>query len=114
MRFSGAVLACLCLIAGSAHAQARNIPGEAKAGELSHLQDMFVSINGVQVRLAPGVQIRDQANRLVVPTAVPPASQVRYVLDQEGLVRQVWILTPEEAQQPAANNKAGNNEAVNQ
>ena len=109
MRFPRTLLACLCLIAGSAHAQARNIPGEAKAGELSHLQDMFVSINGVQVRLAPGVQIRDQASRLVVPTAVPPASQVKYVLDQEGLVRQVWILTPEEAQQPAAGSGTGGN-----
>src|ERR1043166_4297121 len=102
MRFSGALLVCLGLIAGSAHAQARNIPEAAKAGELSHLQDMFVSINGIALRLAPGVQIRDQANRLVVPTAVPPASQVKYVLDQDGFVRQVWILTPEEAQQPAA------------
>ena len=109
MRFSGALLVCLCLIAGSAHAQARNIPEEAKAGELSHLQDMFVSINGVALRLAPGVQIRDQANRLVVPTAVPPASQVKYVLDQDGFVRQVWILTPEEAQQPAASGTGSNN-----
>jgi hypothetical protein len=109
MRFSGAVLACLCLIAGSAHAQARNIPEEAKAGELSHLQDMFVSINGVAVRLAPGVQIRDQANRLVVPTAVPAGSQVKYVLDQAGFVRQVWILTPEEARRPAAIGGTGSN-----
>jgi len=114
MRFSGALLVCLCLIAGNAHAQARNIPEEAKAGELSHLQDMFVSINGVAVRLAPGVQIRDQANRLVVPTAVPPASQVKYVLDQQGLVRQIWILTPEEAQQPAVSNQTGGNQAVSQ
>jgi len=114
MRFSRTLLACLGLIVGSAYAQARSIPEEAKAGALSHLQDMFVSINGVAVRLAPGVQIRDQNNRLIVPTAVPPASQVKYVLDQEGLVRQVWILTPEEAQQPAASSKAGSNEAVNQ
>ena len=109
MRFPRTLLACLCLIAGSVHAQARNSPEEAKAGELSHLQAMFVSINGVAVRLAPGVQIRDQANRLVVPTAVPPGSQVKYVLDQAGLVRQVWILTPEEARQPAAIGGTGSN-----
>ena len=114
MRFSRTLLACLCLIAGSVHAQARNIPEGAKAGELSHLQDMIVSINGAEVRLAPGVQIRDQANRLVVPTAVPPASKVKYVLDQDGSVRQVWILTPEEAQQPAAASGTRNNGAVNQ
>lgn len=104
MRFSGSLLVCLCLIAGSAHAQTRTIPVEAKAGQLSHLQDMIVSIDGVAMRLAPGVQIRDRYNRLVVPTAVPPASQVKYVLDQEGKVRQVWILTPEEASRGAAKN----------
>ena len=109
MRFSGALLVCLCLIAGSAHAQARNIPEQAKGGAITHLQDMIVSIDGVNVRLAPGVQIRDQENRLVVPTAVPPGSQVRYLLDQDGFVRQVWILTPQEARQPAANSRTGSN-----
>jgi hypothetical protein len=58
---------------------------------------MIVSIDGVTVRLAPGVQIRDQDNRLVVPTAVPPGSQMKYLLDEQGMVRQVWILTPAEA-----------------
>ena len=100
-------MTCLCLFAACAYAQARNIPEQAKAGAITHLQDMIVSIDGVAVRLAPGVQIRDQANRLVVPTALPPGSQVKYVLDPQGLVRQVWILTPEEAQQPAANSGTG-------
>jgi hypothetical protein len=104
MRFSGTLLACLCLIAGSAYAQARNIPEQAKDGAISHLQDMMVSIDGVTVRLAPGVQIRDQDNRLVLPTAVPAGSQVKYLLDEQGLVRQVWILTPDEAKQGAAKN----------
>ena len=107
MRFSGALLACLSLIAAGAHAQARNIPEQAKGGAITHLQDMIVSINGVAARLAPGVQIRDQNNRLVVPTAVPPGSQVKYLLDQDGFVRQVWILTPEEAQAPAASSGTG-------
>ena len=105
---------CFCLIAGSAHAQARNIPEQAKGGAMTHLQDMFVAINGVAARLAPGAQIRDQDNRLIVPTAVPAGSQVKYLLDQDGLVRQVWILTPEEVQQPAVSDKAGSNEAVSQ
>jgi len=109
MQFPGALLVCLCLFAAGAHAQARNIPEQAKGGAITHLQGMIVSINGVAVRLAPGVQIRDQDNRLVVPTAVPPGSQVKYLLDQDGFVRQVWILTPQEARQPAANSGTGNN-----
>src|SRR5215813_5805258 len=114
MRFSGSLLVCLCLLSAGAHAQARNIPEQAKAGAITHLQDMIVAINGVAVRLAPGVQIRDQSNLLIVPTAVPPGSQVKYMLDQEGLVRQVWILTPEEAQQPATSSATGNNGAGTQ
>ena len=104
MRLFGSLLVCLCLIPAGAYAQARNIPEQAKDGAISHLQDMMVSIDGVTVRLAPGVQIRDQDNRLVVPTAVPAGSQVKYLLDEQGLVRQVWILTPDEAKQGAAKN----------
>ena len=99
MRFSGALLVCLCLIAGSAHAQLRNIPEQAKDGQIRHLQDMIVSINGVAVRLAPGVQIRDGHNRLMLPTAIPAGAQVKYLLDPDGQVRQVWVLTPDEAKQ---------------
>jgi hypothetical protein len=109
MRLSGALLICLCLLPAGVHAQARNIPEQAKAGAITHLQDMIVSINGVAVRLAPGVQIRDQQNLLIVPTALPPGSQVKYLFDQDGLVRQVWILTPAEAQAPATSSGTGSN-----
>ena len=110
MQFSRAVISLLCFVAASALAQAaRDIPDQAKPGAITHLQDMIVAINGVRVRLAPGVQIRDQNNFLIVPTAVPPGSQVKYMLDQEGMVRQVWILTPEEAQQPATSSGTGSN-----
>jgi hypothetical protein len=100
MRFSGALLVCLCLIAAGAHAQLRNIPEQAKDGQIRHLQDMMVSIDGVAVRLAPGVQIRDRDNRLMLPTAIPAGAQVRYLLDPAGQVRQVWLLTPDEAKRP--------------
>ena len=125
MQLLRAAISLLCLVTANALAQARNIPEQAKAGAITHLQDMIVSINGVAVRLAPGVQIRDQNNLLIVPTAVPPGSQVKYLFDRDGMVRQVWILTPEEArqpaassgteaQQPAASNPAGGDGAVSQ
>src|ERR1051325_2797877 len=109
MQFSRAVASLVFFVAASAYAQARNIPEQAKAGAITLLQDMIVAVNGVAVRAAPGVQIRDQNNLLIVPTAVPPGSQVKYMLDQEGMVRQVWILTPEEAQQPATSSGTGSN-----
>ena len=51
--------------------------------------------------LAPGAQIRDEANRIVVPSAVMPDSLVKYRVDPDGMVQRVWILTPQEAAQPA-------------
>ena len=91
------LIASACLVSASAQAQLRSIPGEAKGGEIRHVQETIVLIDGVQMRLAPGVQIRDEWNRLMVPTALPPGARVRYLLDSEGQVRQVWILTPQEA-----------------
>jgi hypothetical protein len=93
------VISLLCFAAASAQAQLRTIPGEAKGGAIRHMQETIVLIDGVQMRLAPGVQIRDEWNRLMVPTALPPGAKVRYLLDSEGQVRQVWILSPQEAAQ---------------
>jgi hypothetical protein len=98
MRLLQLFMISACLLSASAHAQLRTIPGEAKGGELRHAQDgASLSIGGVALRLAPGAQIRDESNRLVVPTAVPAGAQVKYLLNDEGQVRQVWILTPAEA-----------------
>ena len=92
-------LAAGSVLAGAAYAQFRSIPEAAKRGDIRHRQDMVVEISGKVQRLAPGAQIRDASNRLVVPTALPPGAPVKYVMDAQGMVRQVWILTPEEAAQ---------------
>jgi len=99
MQLAGTLLVCLCLFAAGAHAQLRSIPEQAKEGQIRHLQDMIVSIDGVAVRLAPGVQIRDRDNRLMLPTAIPAGAPVKYLLGPDGQVRQVWVLTPDEAKQ---------------
>ena len=91
------VLLCALLVAGYAHAQVRSIPFEAKRGEMRHVHDMIVAIDGKNLRLAPGAQIRDQSNRLLLPIALPPGAKVKYLLNGEGQVRRAWILTPEEA-----------------
>ena len=92
----GALLALCCCAAA---AQFRDIPADAKSGKLVHVLDMDVQIDGVPQRLARGAQIRNADNRIVVPSAVPPGSQIRYVLDTQGMVRQVWILSEREAAQ---------------
>jgi hypothetical protein len=75
-------------------AQLRTIPKEAKPGVIRHLQDMIVEIDGQPRQLAPGAQIRDPENRLLVPTSLAEKSLVRYLVDGAGLVQRVWILSP--------------------
>jgi len=94
-----AAFALLAGFAVLAFAQLRTIPQDAKRGVMRHVQETIVEIDGKQQRLSAGAQIRSQSNRILVPTAVPPGSDVKYRLDQEGLVRQVWLLTPQEAAQ---------------
>jgi hypothetical protein len=83
-----------------AAAQFRSIPKEAKRGEIRSLGQMDVEIDGKKMRLAPGAQIRDAGNLVVLPTAVPAGARVKYVLDAQSMVHRVWILSPQEAAQP--------------
>jgi hypothetical protein len=95
VRLLSIFIASACLLGDDAHAQLRSIPAEAKQGELR--QGVIVTADSVQRALPPGAQIRDPSNRIVVPTAVPAGTRVKYMLDAQGQVRQVWILTSEEA-----------------
>jgi D-alanyl-D-alanine dipeptidase len=89
-----ALLACAAV---AAHAQLRTVPPDAKRGVMRHLQDMVVQIDQAKARLAPGAQIRDIHNRLVLPTAMAQPTVVKYQMDALGHVSRVWVLTPEEA-----------------
>ena len=75
----------------------RAIPADAKRGVMSHVHDTMVEIDGKPARLTQGAQIRGQSNTIVLPTALPPKSLVRFQVDQAGHVDRVWILTPQEA-----------------
>jgi nitrous oxide reductase accessory protein NosL len=91
------LLACA---AGAAQAQLRSIPEDAKRATMSHVQGMIVELNGKRTQLAAGAQIRDASNRIVLPTALPAESLVRFTTDMQGQVWRIWILSPQEAAQP--------------
>ena len=54
-----------------------------------------VSIDGEEMRMAPGARIMNAGNTSITPNQVPPNSRVRYKLDASGQVSQVWLLPPE-------------------
>ena len=87
------------LLAAPAAAQLRTIPKDAQRGQIRHVQASVVVLNEQEVQLSPAAQIRDASNRIIMPTALPAGSLVKYRLDAAGKLREVWILTPEEAAQ---------------
>jgi hypothetical protein len=103
------VLAALlvAILATGAWAQTRTISKQALRGELTHVMENIVTVNGERMRLAPGAQIYAQNNLTIVPTEVPPNSLVDYTLDRDGQIFRVWILTPQEAAQPNPNSPDG-------
>ena len=105
IRFLAVALAVCASVA--AHAQLRTIPPDAKRGVMRHLQDTIVQIDLNRARLAPGVQIRDTHNRLVVASSLRSGAVVRYQVDTLGQVSRVWILTAEEAAASAPKGPAG-------
>ena len=90
------VLVFLACFSAIATAQLRTIPKEAVLGQLRHLESMMVEIDGKPRNLAPGAQIRDPDNRLVLPMSLVEKTQVRYLVDSTGMVHRVWILSAAE------------------
>ena len=94
---AAAAFAC----AGAAHAQLRPIPDDAKRGEVRHVREMIVAIEGTEAALSPGAQIRDASNRIILPGMLPSnGALAKYLVDPAGQVHRVWILTEEEAAKP--------------
>ncbi len=104
MRRLPAILVAALLAAGlgTAGAQLRTVPADAKRGTLGPLQGMTVTLDGRTIELAAGAQIRDAENRIVLPTALPANQLVKYQLAADGKLFRAWILTPQEAAQPDA------------
>ncbi len=74
----------------------RTLPEDAKRGVLSHVRENLMSLDGYEVRLAPGAQIRGKNNLLVLPATLPKESLVKYQVDRQGALFRAWILTDDE------------------
>ena len=96
LRLAIAFTAAVCL-AASAQVQ-RVFPQNALRGAIVIGEAPEISLNGRAGRLSPGSRIRDMNNMTVVPSAVIGGRYlVNYTIDLAGLVKDVWILRPEEA-----------------
>ena len=76
----------------------RNFPQTALRGDVVIGEAPEIALNGKPARLAPGARIRDANNMSVVPGALLGGRYlVHYTVDTLGLVKEVWILRPDEA-----------------
>ena len=93
------LLAAAFLIAMPALAQVqRNFPQNALRGAIVFGAAPDITLNGQPARLAPGTRIRDMNNMTVVPGGLLGGRfLVNYTIDLSGLVKDVWVLRPEEA-----------------
>jgi hypothetical protein len=101
-RCFAAALAALTLslgIAAPATAQSqRSFPADALRGALVVGDPPLATLNGQAASLAPGARIRGQNNLLVLSgTLSGQRLLVHYTLDTQGLLKEVWILTADEA-----------------
>lgn len=77
----------------------RNFPVGTLRGSFMVVNPPEIQVDGHSERMAPGGRIRSAQNMLVMPAAVVGQNLlVNYTRDAAGLVSQVWILTPDEAQ----------------
>ena len=92
-----ALVAATALALPAAAQSPRPFPKTALRGELQFGPPPEVAINGQPARLAPGARIRGENNMLLMSGAIVGAKAVvHYTLDPTGLVKDVWVLTPDE------------------
>ena len=94
-------IAALIVTSTLAQAQLRTLPEDAQRGVIKHVQDVMLSIDGRNIRLAPAGHVRDRSNLIIIPMAIPAEGALAdYVLDMNGQVFRAWLLTEEEARRP--------------
>ena len=92
-----ALVAAACIVTPAA-AQQRVFPQNALRGALVIDTPSQGVLNGQPVGLAPGLRIRGQDNMLAMSgTLLGARFLVHYTTDLQGSLKEVWILTPEEA-----------------
>ena len=77
----------------------RVFPRGTVRGQIQFVRDKEVVVNGVREKLSPGVRLHDEKNRIPLRGALDGKTYtVNYVRDPRGVIREVWLLTPQEAQ----------------
>jgi len=97
---SALMTGALAVFPSEAQAQ-RLFPQKVQRGKITFVNTREVMLNDRPERLAPGVVVRNERNTVALTGSLRGNSfTVNYLRDPMGLVREVWILTPAEAERP--------------
>lgn len=91
----------LLALAVTAQAALRVIPPDAAVAVMTVRGDGSVMLGSKVFALSPTAQIRDGSNRIVLPSHLSGPHKVRVLMSPGGQLLRAWILTAEEAAQPA-------------
>ena len=81
----------------------RPFPQNARRGTMTPANYPEIVIDGQPRQLAPGARIWNTDNLIEMPAALRGSDlAVNYTEDPQGAVDRVWILSPEEASEPLA------------
>lgn len=99
---SAALLVGATLTTPAAAQSPRNFPQTALRGEMVVVAPPDITMDGLPLRLAPGARIRGGTNMIVLSGGLLGQKlTVNYTVEFGGLVKDVWLLRPEEqARQP--------------
>ena len=90
------LLLAFLVCAAPAWAQ-RTLPTDAKRGQIGDVQMLpLVQVGYETLRLAPGGVIIDTNNRAITHGQLRPLAEILYVLNRDGEVSRIIVLTPEE------------------
>jgi hypothetical protein len=90
-------IATAALVAPAAAQMQRHFPATALRGAIVVSTTSEIKLNGRAAQFAPGVRVRDQNNMIQLTGALAGQKlRVNYTIDTSGLVKDVWVLRPEE------------------
>jgi hypothetical protein len=90
----------LCLLAQPVFSQqTRKFPPNSQLGSLTAVAFPHFTINGQQMTMGAGGQIRGIDNMIILPSTANYIGLIRFQLDTMGNLHRVWILTPDEVKE---------------
>ena len=94
-----ACFAAILVLAGATQALAeRNFPEQAKRGNMQAYKYPSMKISDKVYRLSPGCRIFNRHNLIIMPASLQvQTGSVMYMLDINGDLARIWLLTAEEA-----------------